>query len=210
MTVNLMAERGRKTWIGKVMDPSLKLNFMNGHWGKERGVLEFNIQETGYYISQAYKRAYFEIYRDENGVLQRKECTKQDILKTFLLEELVQLQQERNFSMNIIKPAPRNTVWEFYYEPIENEKCYFSENDDYYMITGKFKQKGTKYMRNLTKTAIVKEKEIELKNEIYSKEKDNIKIVFYDEDRIDITKPVSITKNSILVPGPLGFVGISQ
>ena len=191
MKILLSVEKGKKTWCGKIIDQELKLDFIvDSNWSKDRqGVLEFKIKDTGYYMAQSSNdRKFYEVTQDEKGELQKKEVTKSDAINSFVFVELSQNSKRKDFDFSIIKLATKNTTWDLEYQSMED--CYISENEHYYMISGKFLKISQQYIRNFSKIQNFSKKEVVLKNEIFSKKNDNIKIVFRDDCRAELTCPV--------------------
>lgn len=214
MTINLWTERGIKTWLGKIKDHDFKLDFINDStWAKGlQGVLEFTVKEEGYYMSQSSTgRQYWHVFTDEDGILKNESIEKKDVL--FFLSDSEKLEKElraRIFEFTMIKPAAKSTAWELKYKPIKDEITYFSENENYYMINGKFEVTSKQYIRNFTSVGKISTSEKKVNNMIISKKRDNVEIKFLDEDRKDITMSVTIDENSEIVKLPLNFVGVTK
>lgn len=212
MTINLLVSKGKKTWIGKIKDHDFNLDFINDcNWVKDKkGVLEFTVKEEGYYMSQdSTGREYWNVFTDENGELKKKSVKKSDVISYFSdSEELIKKLKSRLFEFNIIKYAVKDTAWEIMYKPIKDEVTYFAENKNYYMVSGKFEKISKQYIRNFNSVSNSHVSEEEINNMIISKTRDNVEIKFLDEDRKDITMPVTIDENSKLVSGPQNFVGV--
>lgn len=212
MTINLTVSKGKKTWIGKIIDDDFKQDFINDStWAKDKkGVLEFTLKEEGYYISQdSSGRKYWNIFIDDNGELQRKSVKKSDVISYLSSpEELEKELKPRIFEFNLIKYAPKGTAWGIMYKPIKDEITYFAENENYYMVSGKFEKNSKQYVRNFISVSNSQTSEEKINNLIISKKRDNVQIKFLDEDRKDITRPVTIDENSTIVSGPLDFVSI--
>ena len=175
----LATQKGSKTWVGKVINKDLKkFDFISGSWIKgERGMLEFIIKDEGYYVSQDYLgRDYWRIFKNEDGELKKEEITKKTLLELLLIDDLKL--EKKSFGFVTFKNATGSTIWESRYKPAGD--TYFAENENYYLISGKFNVKRTKYMRNFQRREIFLEKEIELTNEFFLKN-DDIEIIFLDE-----------------------------
>lgn len=212
MTINLLVSKGKKTWIGKIENHDFKLDFINdSSWAKDKkGVLEFTVKEEGYYMSQdSTGREYWNVFIDENGELNKKSVKKSDVISYLSnSEELEKKLKSRLFEFNIIKYAEKDTAWDITYKPIKNEVTFFAENENYYMVSGKFEKISKQYIRNFTSVFNSYISEEKINNMIISKKRDNVEIKFLDEDRKDITMPVTIDNNSKIVAVPLNFVGV--
>lgn len=212
MTINLLVSKGKKTWIGKIENHDFKLDFINdSSWAKDKkGVLEFTVKEEGYYMSQdSTGREYWNVFIDENGELNKKSVKKSDVISYLSnSEELEKKLKSRLFEFNIIKYAEKDTAWNITYKPIKNEVTFFAENENYYMVSGKFEKISKQYIRNFTSVFNSYISEEKINNMIISKKRDNVEIKFLDEDRKDITMPVTIDNNSKIVAAPLNFVGV--
>ena len=154
MTINLLVSKGKKTWIGKIENHDFKLDFINdSSWAKDKkGVLEFTVKEEGYYMSQdSTGREYCNVFIDENGELNKKSVKKSDVISYLSnSEELEKKLKSRLFEFNIIKYAEKDTAWDITYKPIKNEVTFFAENENYYMVSGKFEKISKQYIRNFT------------------------------------------------------------
>jgi hypothetical protein len=212
MTINLLVSKGKKTWIGKIKNHDFKLDFINdSSWAKDKkGVLEFTVKEEGYYMSQdSTGREYWNVFIDENGELNKKSVKKSDVISYLSnSEELEKKLKSRLFEFNMIKYAEKDTAWDIMYKPIKNEVTFFAENENYYMVSGKFEKISKQYIRNFTSVLNSYISEEKINNMIISKKRDNVEIKFLDEDRKDITMPVTIDNNSKIVAVPLNFVGV--
>jgi hypothetical protein len=188
------------------------LDFINdSSWAKDKkGVLEFTVKEEGYYMSQdSTGREYWNVFIDENGELNKKSVKKSDVISYLSnSEELEKKLKSRLFEFNMIKYAEKDTAWDIMYKPIKNEVTFFAENENYYMVSGKFEKISKQYIRNFTSVLNSYISEEKINNMIISKKRDNVEIKFLDEDRKDITMPVTIDNNSKIVAVPLNFVGV--
>lgn len=205
--IKLLAKKGKKTWCGRVINKDLKLDFLQGEWSKERrGVLEYKLDKTGFYMSQDTKRQYWQATENDNGEIIEKEITKDELIKLMVDWDSISF-EKRDFSFTVVKPGPRNTAWDMFYKPIG--EVFFAEDEDYYFISGKFHKTWTKYKRNFSAIDSMGEKEEMLDKKMFHKVKDNIKIEFCDEGDTITTQPVFVDENSSVVPGPHpDFVGV--
>lgn len=208
-TIRLRAEKGTRTWCGKIKNNLFETDMINGHWGKEKGILEFSADE-GYYITHNYSgKKYIEVYsvyseQLEQNILTQREVKKEDVIKSFIKDLKM---EKRDFCFDVISYAPNNVAYDMSYKPVGD--VFFTEDENYYYISGTFNKSWKRYIRNFTCVDQRGEKEETLNEKIYSKIDDNIKIVFLDQDRIEITKPVYMDENSIITKGVHpDFVGI--
>lgn len=212
----LFTQKGRKTWVGKIINHDFKLDFINDSiWVKgQTGMLEFEIKEEGYYMSQdSTGRKYWHVVpdedADEDGKLKKEQIKKVDVINYLSdSEELEKKLKPRKFNFCVVKPAANGTAWELQYDYIENEIAYIAEDENYYMISGKFLKESKQYVRNFRGIGKLSRKEEIVDKLIISKKRDNVEIKFLDEDRKDLTRPVTIDNESIIISGPLNFVGV--
>ena len=149
ITINLSVQKGTRTWCGKVKNQELELEFIDGYWGKEKGSLEFQANEPGYYIANDYiSRDFWYVYQNDKNQLVKIKTTKNEIIRSFASERLISSIKARDFIFATITAGPKNTAWEAKFTPIG--EVLFGENEHYYVISGKFKKKFTLYARNFT------------------------------------------------------------
>lgn len=194
VTISLLVEKGKKTWIGKIIDDDFKLSFINeSKWSEKRkGVLDFKVREEGLYISQdSTGREYWNIYF-LNGELIKEKISKDEVLKN-----------RSNFDLLVKQLKPRKFDFHLYsvteviiYKHIENEVTYFAESDEYCLISGKFIKNGMG-LEDGTSTHLLRPKMENLQNMIFSKKTDKIRIKFLDENGSGINEPITLVESSI-------------
>lgn len=135
-------------------------------------------------LNEHYSRRYYFVSNNEDGLF-AKEVTLDEVKKKLSDRESPFQHKEASFiKFSLQKNAPKGVVWITYYDPVE-EKYTLQENENFFLISGKFKVSQNKFMRNFSKKEIFTHNIKEVNELLISKNDGKIQIIFEDGSEID-------------------------